>query len=110
MGGGRGFGGVLMLENKPSEESNSKSMIKISGKSDSKGGGGGVRLGIFISLHKFPAETSEVGSGRIRTMLKGKIYRDSENFEFPAKKCTNYASGTVFTSQFNIANIQNKHV
>ncbi len=37
MNGGRGFGGVLMLENKPSEESNSKSMIKISGKSDSEG-------------------------------------------------------------------------
>jgi hypothetical protein len=60
MGGGRGFGGVLMLENKPSEESNSKSMIKISGKSDSEEGVR-VRLGIFISLHKFPAETSEVG-------------------------------------------------
>jgi hypothetical protein len=39
-GRGEGFGGVLMLENKPSEESNSKSMIKISGKSDSEGGGG----------------------------------------------------------------------
>ncbi len=39
-------------------------MIKISGKSDSEGEGGvgvRVRLGIFISLHKFPAETSEVG-------------------------------------------------